>query len=159
MAFKFCHDDATRELYILQPCLTDSIYVIFQVFLSNFHEYLPMRVINVYFCWQCSQSSLLFSFCRLLSIGCATALPMGVAPEAIAEIFGYRLKRIDKPASYTSSCIICRLYSPLQWISPLCMLQAPRVKDEVNLRVLTDIVLFPVPFSLFVFYIYTRHFS
>jgi hypothetical protein len=37
------------ENYISQPCLTDSIYVIFQVILFNFHEYLPMGVINVYF--------------------------------------------------------------------------------------------------------------
>jgi hypothetical protein len=36
-------------------------------------------------------------FCRLPSIGCATALPMGVAPEAIAEFFGYRLKKIGIP--------------------------------------------------------------
>jgi hypothetical protein len=46
-------------------------------------------------------------FCRLLSIGCATALPMGVAPEAIAKIVGYRLKRIDKLVPYTSSHVIC----------------------------------------------------
>jgi hypothetical protein len=45
------------ENYILRPCLTDSIYVIFRVILFNFHEYLPMGVINVFFCWQCSQSS------------------------------------------------------------------------------------------------------
>jgi hypothetical protein len=25
---------------------------------------------------------------------------MGVAPEAIAEIFGYRLKKIDRPVPY-----------------------------------------------------------
>jgi hypothetical protein len=130
------------ENYISQPCLSDSIYVIFRVILFNFHEYLPMGVIDV-FCWQCGQSSLLKRcdqlclnlmsinlffitsfdsspfFCRLLSIGCAIALPMGVAPEAIAEIFGYRLKKIDKPVLYIFSRVICRLYSPLQWISPL----------------------------------------
>jgi hypothetical protein len=37
------------ENYISQLCLTDSIYVIFQIILFNFHEYLPMGVINVYF--------------------------------------------------------------------------------------------------------------
>jgi hypothetical protein len=111
--------------YISQPCLIESIYAIFRVILFNFYEYLPMGVINVYFCWQCSQSSLLFIFCRLLSIGCATALPMGVAPEAIAEIFGYRLKRIDKLAPYTSSCIICRFYSLLNGFFPYVRCKPP----------------------------------
>jgi hypothetical protein len=67
-------------------------------------------------------------FCRLLSIGCATVLPMGVAPEAIAKFFGYRLKKIDKLVPYTSSRVICRLYAPLQSISPLLMPQAPKLK-------------------------------
>jgi hypothetical protein len=31
---------------------------------------------------------------------------MGVAPEAIAEFFGYRLKNIDIPVPYTVSCDI-----------------------------------------------------
>jgi hypothetical protein len=57
------------ENYILQPCLTDSIYVIFRVILFNFHEYFPMGVINVYFCWQCSQSSLLFPFVNFILSG------------------------------------------------------------------------------------------
>jgi hypothetical protein len=39
--------------------------------------------------------------------------PMGVALEAIAEIFGYRLKNMDKLVLYTSSCVICRLLSLL----------------------------------------------
>jgi hypothetical protein len=106
------------------------------------------------FCQQCSRSSLLtrcnqlcltlmsihlffiisfdffLSFYRLLSIGCATVLPMGVAPEAIAESFGYRLKKIDRPVPYISSRIICRLYSPLQWIYPLLMMQAPESKTR-----------------------------
>jgi hypothetical protein len=142
------------ENYILQPCLTDLIYVIFWVTFFNFHEYLPMGVVNVYFAGNVAKVP---SFCRFLSIGCATALPMGVASEAIAEIFGYRLKRIDKLASYTSSCIICRLYSPLTGFSPLCTLQAPRVEDEVNLCVLTDIFLFHV--SFFLLLLYTRRFS
>jgi hypothetical protein len=108
----------------------------------------------MFFCWQCGQSSLLKRcdqlclnlmsinlffitsfdsppfFCRLLSIGCATALPIAVAPEAIAEIFGYRLKKIDKPVPYISSRVICRLYSPLQWISPLLMMQVPESKTR-----------------------------
>jgi hypothetical protein len=69
-------------------------------------------------------------FCRLLSIGCAPALPMGVAPEAIAKIFGYMLKEIDKLVPYTSSCVFCRLYPPLQWISPILMPQAPELKTR-----------------------------
>jgi hypothetical protein len=35
-----------------------------------------------------------------------TALPMGVAPEAIAEFFEYRLKKIDRPVPYISPCDI-----------------------------------------------------
>jgi hypothetical protein len=91
-----------------------------------------MGVTDVLFCRQCSRSFLLTKnsqlyihlafinffplspvstsfrpFCRLLSIGCTTALPMGVAPEAIAKNFGYRLKRIGKFDPYTSSRIIC----------------------------------------------------
>jgi hypothetical protein len=92
------------EKYIWQPCLTDLIYVIFRVTFFNFHEYLPMGVVNVYFA---SNVAKVPSFRRFLSIGCATALPMGVAPEAIAKKFGYRLKRIDKLALYTFSYIIC----------------------------------------------------
>jgi hypothetical protein len=69
-------------------------------------------------------------FYQLLSIGCMTVLPMGVAPEAIAKIFGYRLKKIDKLVPYTSSRIICQLYAPLQWISPLLMPQAPELKTR-----------------------------
>jgi hypothetical protein len=72
------------ENYISQPCLTDLIYVIFRVTFFNFHEYLPMGVVNVYFAGNVAKVP---SFHRFLSIGCAAALPMGVAPEAIAEIF------------------------------------------------------------------------
>jgi hypothetical protein len=89
------------------------------------------------------------SFCRLLSIGCATALPMGVAPEAIAKKFGYRLKKIDRPAPYISSRDICRLYSPFQLFSPSYD-ASPRVEDEVNLCFLIDIFLSPALFSFFV---------
>jgi hypothetical protein len=60
---------------------------------------------------------------------------MGVALEAIAEIFGYRLKKIDNPVPYTSS------YAA-----------SPQVEDEVNLCFLTDIFLFPAIISLAVFY-------
>jgi hypothetical protein len=87
------------------------------------------------------------SFCQLLSIGCATALPMGVAPEAIAEIFGYRLKKIDRPVPYISSRDICRLYLPFQLFSPSYD-ASPRVKDEVNLCFFIDIFLSPA-LSLF----------
>jgi hypothetical protein len=134
-----------------------------------------MGVIDV-FCWECGQSSLLKRcdhlclnlmsinlffitsfdlppfFCRLLYIGCATALPMGVAPEAIAEIFRYRLKKIDKHVPYISSRIICRLYSPLQWISPLLMMQAPRVEDEVNFVLLDRYFLIPCSLLSFILY-------
>jgi hypothetical protein len=56
--------------------------------------------------------------------------PDGSSPKAIAEIFGYRLKKIDKPVPYISSHIICRFYSSLQWISPLLMTQAPESKTR-----------------------------
>jgi hypothetical protein len=140
------------ENYILQPCLTDLIYVIFRVTFFNFHEYLPMGVFNVYFAGNVAKVP---SFRRFLSIGCATALPMEVAPEAIAEIFGYRLKRIDKLALYTSSCIICRLYSPLNEFS-LCTLQAPESKTRWTCAFwqILSYSLFP---SFFFFY--TRRFS
>jgi hypothetical protein len=37
---------------------------------------------------------------------------MGVAPEAIAEFFGYRLEKIDIPVSYILSCDISQNDSP-----------------------------------------------
>jgi hypothetical protein len=37
------------ENHASQPCLTDSIYTTFRVILFNFHAYLPMGVIDVYF--------------------------------------------------------------------------------------------------------------
>jgi hypothetical protein len=83
-----------------------------------------MGVINAYFVGNVAKVPCFF-FCRLLSIGCATALPMGVAPKAIAEIFGYRLKRIDKLAPYTSSCIICRLCSLLSGFFPYVRCKPP----------------------------------
>jgi hypothetical protein len=43
---------------------------------------------------------------------------MGVASEAIAEIFGYRLKKIDRPIPYISSRDICQLYLHFQLFSP-----------------------------------------
>jgi hypothetical protein len=36
------------ENHMSQPCLTDSIYIIFQFILLNFHEYLPMGVTDVF---------------------------------------------------------------------------------------------------------------
>jgi hypothetical protein len=42
-----------------------------------------------------------------ISSGACPALPMGVAPEAIAEISGYRLKKIAKYIHCTSSCVNC----------------------------------------------------
>jgi hypothetical protein len=62
---------------------------------------------------------------------------MGVAPKAIAEIFGYRLKKIDNPVPYTSSYA-----ASLQ------------VEDEVNLCFLTDIFLFPAIISLADFFMH-----
>jgi hypothetical protein len=95
------------------------------------------------------------SFCRLLSIGCATALPMGVAPEAIAEIFGYRLKKIDRPVPYVSSYDIHRHYSPFQLFFPSYD-ASPRVKDEVNLCFLIDIFLSPaLSFFVHIFFLDT----
>jgi hypothetical protein len=86
--------------------------------------------------------------CWLLSIECATALPMGVAPEAIAKIFGYRLKKIDRPVPYISSRDICWLYLPFQLFSPSYD-ASPRVKDEVNLCFFIDIFLSPALSSFF----------
>jgi hypothetical protein len=90
-----------------------------------------MGVVNVYFVGNVAKVP---SFRRFLSIGCAIALPMGVAPEAIAEIFGYRLKRVDKLAPYTSSCIICRLYSPLTGFSPCVRCKPPSQRQGELVR-------------------------
>jgi hypothetical protein len=67
---------------------------------------------------------------------------MGVAPEAIAEIFGYRLKKIDKHVPYICSRDTCLFYSPLQLFSPSYD-ASPGVKDEVNLCSFMDIFLSP----------------
>jgi hypothetical protein len=136
------------ENYISQPCLTESIYATFWVILFNFYEYLPMGVINVYFLLAMQPKFLALFFCRLISIGCVTALPMGVAPEAIAEIFGYRLKRIDKFVPYTSSRINCWFCSLLNRFSlcvhckPPSRRQGKPVHLDSILRILSD------PFSL-----------
>jgi hypothetical protein len=66
-------------------------------------EMQPIKSINLLFITSFDSPP----FCRILDIGCATALPMGVTPEAIVEIVGYRLKRIDKLVPYTSSSVIC----------------------------------------------------
>jgi hypothetical protein len=92
------------ENYISQPCLTESIYASFRVILNFL--WIPPDGSNQCFADDVAKVALLFSFCRLISIGCAKALPMGVAPEAIAKIVGYRLKRIFKFAPCTSSHII-----------------------------------------------------
>jgi hypothetical protein len=104
------------ENYISQPCLTESIYAIFWVILFNFSR-IPPDGSNQCFVGDIAKVPCFFFFCRLISIGCATALPMGVAPKAIAEIFGYRLKRIDKFAPRSSSRIICWFCSLLNGIS------------------------------------------
>jgi hypothetical protein len=114
-----------------------------------------MGVINVYFVGNIAKVPC-FSFCRLLSIGCATALPMGVAPEAIAKIFGYRLKRIDKLAPYTSSCIICRVYLLLSGFFPCVRCKPPSRRRGKLLCVLTDIFLSSVPFSLLLLSFFIR---
>jgi hypothetical protein len=53
----------------------------------------------------------LLSFVDFFLIGCATTLPMGVAPKAIAESFGYRLKKIDKPGPYSFSHHLSTLFA------------------------------------------------
>jgi hypothetical protein len=73
---------------------------------------------------------------------------MGVAPEAIAESFGYRLKKIDKPAPYPFSHHLSILFAFAMDFSSL-YIASPRVEDKVNLCFLTDIFLFPALFSLF----------
>jgi hypothetical protein len=67
---------------------------------------------------------------------------MGVAPEAIAEFFGYRLKKIDRHVPYISSCDIFRHYSPFQLFFPSYD-ASPRVKDEVYCAFLIDTFLSP----------------
>jgi hypothetical protein len=79
---------------------------------------------------------------------------MGVAPEAIAEIFGYRLKKIDRPVPYISSHDSCRFYSPFQLFSPSYD-ASPRVKDEVNLCSFINNFLFPALSS----FLFVRIFS
>jgi lysozyme family protein len=44
---------------------------------------------------------------------------MGVALEAIAETFGYRLKKIDKPAPYSFSHHLSTLFAFAVDFSPL----------------------------------------
>jgi hypothetical protein len=63
---------------------------------------------------------------------------MGVAPEAIAKNFGYRLKKMNKHILYTSSHVICQLLLPLQWIL-LLMPQAPESKTRWTCASLTNI--------------------
>jgi hypothetical protein len=79
---------------------------------------------------------------------------MGVAPEAIAESFGYRLKKIDKPAPYSFSHHLSPLFAFAVDFSPL-YIASPRVEDEVNLFFLTDIFLFPALFFERIFFLDT----
>jgi hypothetical protein len=96
------------ENHISQPCLTVSIYKTFKLSFATLINssrweysifYFVDNVVEAHFWWNttdCTKTiwaptgSLFISFSsapfyRLPSIGCATALPMGVAPEAIAE--------------------------------------------------------------------------
>jgi hypothetical protein len=56
-----------------------------------------------------------------ISLGACPVLPMGVAPKAIAEIFGYWLKKIVKYICCTSSCVNYRLLLLTQYIPFLRM--------------------------------------
>jgi hypothetical protein len=60
---------------------------------------------------------------------------MGVAPEAIAKNFGYRLKRIDKFAPYTSAD-----FAFFRIDFPSAFVASPRVEDKVNLCVFDRIL-------------------
>jgi hypothetical protein len=141
------------ENYISQPCLTESIYASFRVILNFL--WIPPDGSNQCFADDVAKVPLLFPFCRLISIGCAIALPMGVAPEAIAEIFGYRLKRIFNFAPCTSSCIIYWFFSLFEWVFLLCSLQAPESKTREACLFWQDLVFPMIPFCFFsLFYTY-----
>jgi hypothetical protein len=120
-AFELCHDDTTRESYVaglFDWWKIQNVRVIF----VNFSQIAPDGSNRSGFRQLCSQSSMfwwnigdlhlihwfvILSFkssspCLLTSFlsGVRSALPMGVAPEAIAEIlFGYRLKDINTSCS------------------------------------------------------------
>jgi hypothetical protein len=133
-----------------------------------------MGVIDVLFYRQCSQSFLLTksnrlyillsffplspistSFCPFLSTSfyrVQTTLLMGVAPEAIAEIFGYRLRKIDKTCSLYFFLILSTYFAFAMGFPPLHN-TSPRVEDEVNLCFVTDISLFPA-FFIFCSYLF-----
>jgi hypothetical protein len=68
---------------------------------------------------------------------------MGVALEAIAKKFGYRLKNMDKPVLYTSSCVICRLLALFVMDSSSSNFASLQVKDKVNLCFFDKYFLFP----------------
>jgi hypothetical protein len=122
------------ENYISQPCLTESIYVTFWVILFNFYEYLLMGVINVYFfvgnVAKVSCSFLLSTYFYRVR----DSAPDGSSPEAIAKIFGYRLKRIDKFAPNTSSRIICWFCSLLNGFSPCVRCKPPSRRQGKPVR-------------------------
>jgi hypothetical protein len=79
---------------------------------------------------------------------------MGVAPEAIAEFFGYRLKKIDMPVPYISSCDIFRHDSPFQSFFPSFLVrQAPESKTRYTV-LLDRYFLIPL-FFVYIFFLDT----
>jgi hypothetical protein len=91
---------------------------------------------------------------------------MGVAPEAIAENFGYRLKNMDKTVLYTSSYVICRLLALFVIDSSSSNFASPQVEDKVNLCFFDKYFLFPaivaccvVILSFFFFSFFNASFS
>jgi hypothetical protein len=102
--------------YISQPCLTESIYTTFWVILFNF-VWIPPDGSNQGFADDVAKVPcyflLLTYFYRVRD-----SAPDGSSPRGyIAEIFGYRLKRIFKFAPCTSSRIIYWFYSLLNGFS------------------------------------------
>jgi hypothetical protein len=151
--FEFCRDDTTRESYV--AALFDWINI------RNFSSY-PFQLLWIppdgsnqcLFLLAMQPKFLALIFCWLLSIWCATALPMGVAPEAIAKKFGYRLNRIDKFAPYTSSRIICWFFSLLNGFSPCVRCKPPSRRQGKPMR-LDRIFAYPlIPSRFFSLFLY-----
>jgi hypothetical protein len=96
MAFEFCHNDATRESYVAAWFDCSSVQNI-RVYSTLIDKNLPPDGSNDAF-------KILFAFIVYYktSSGARPALPMGVAPEAIAEksFFEYSLK--DNVPSFIS---------------------------------------------------------
>jgi hypothetical protein len=90
MAFKFCHDDATRESYVVALFDCWNVQNI-RVVLSNSHKYLPMGVIDFYFvdnevevCCRRKVVYCAYIICRQvgpLSLGCTTSAPDVSSPR------------------------------------------------------------------------------